>query len=207
MSNFKWIATLTVAILMITPLHVAAGGPALSQAFFLCNTLSAEADYSPESVKTLSKDLGFPFYIYAFHVETAGKGHRAYVTSVDRDMSVKGLREEITSKCKEYTPSVDALLQNEINDWVKANENIYTQGSIFIVTPYSKQSEQLIRESKIYNETYDKLVLKVKDNWIVAYTTYSHSFAKYLVLGLFSVFVIVSVLATLKYKRKNKKGY
>lgn len=192
---------------MITPLHVDAGGPVSSQAFLLCNTLSAEADYSPESVKTLSKDLGFPFYIYAFHVETAGKGQRAYVTNIDRDMSVKGLREEITSKCKEYTPSIDALLQNEISDWVKVNEDIYTQGSIFIFTPYSKQSEQLIRESKIYNETYHKLVLKIKYNWIVAYTTYSRSFTKYLIVGLSTVFVMVSVLATFKYKRKNRKGY
>ena len=116
------------------------------------------------------------------------------------------MKEEIASKCKKYTSSVDALLQNEINDWVKTNDDIYTQGSIFIFTPYSKQSEQLIRESKIYNETYNQLVLKVKDNWIVAYTTYSHSSTKYFIWGLSLVFVIVLALATFKHKRKHKKG-
>lgn len=141
MDRFKRSVVLAVITLMITPMSAYAGGPALSRAFLLCNTLSTEADYSPESVNTLSKDLGFPFYIYAFHIETAGKGQRAYATFIDRDLSAKGLMEEITSKCKEYTPSIDALLQNEISDWVKTNDDIYTQGSIFIFTPYSKQSE------------------------------------------------------------------
>lgn len=182
--------------MVISPI-VNAGGPSESQAFLLCHDAT--------DVNLLPKNLGSSIRMYAYHIETAGKGHRSYETVVDSDLTSLSEQQGISSKCSDYTLSAQALLQDEIRDWVKSNERVYEQRSIFIFTPYSEQNERLIRESNIYSDPYSKLVFKVKDNWIVAYTTYPlfypyQDFAGFLII-IFGAIVFVLGLRKLYVRR------
>lgn len=151
---------------MMIPPIASASGPSQSEAFLLCRDAA--------DVTLLPKNLGSSIRMYAYHVETAGKGNRDYETVVDSDLTSLSEQQGISSKCSDYTLSAQALLQDEIRDWVKSNERVYEQRSIFIFTPYSEQNEKFVREANIYRDPYDKLVFTIKNNWIIAYTTYPY---------------------------------
>lgn len=175
---------------MMIPSLVYAGGPSQSEAFLLCRDAA--------DVALFPKNLGSSIRMYAYHIETAGKGHRGYETVVDNDLTSLSEQQGISSKCSNYTQSTQELLQDEIRDWVKSNQRVYEQRSIFIFTPYSEQNEKFVREANIYRNPYDKLVFKIKDNWIIAYTTYPYfypyqDFAGFLIALLGAVLFVLGL--------------
>ena len=188
--HFKILFFSIVAVFMTIPSLAYAGGPPASQAFLLCHDAA--------DVALLPKSLGSSILVYSYHLETSGMGHRNYGMVADSDLVSLSEQQGISLKCSNYTLSAHALLQDEIRGWVKYNGRVYEQRSIFIFTPYSEQNEKLIRESNIYSDPYNKLVFKVKDNWIVAYTTYPlfypyQDFAGFLIALLGAILFILGL--------------
>lgn len=188
--HFKILSFSIVAVLTMIPTLAYAGGPSQSEAFLLCHDAA--------DVALFPKNLGSSIRMYAYHIETAGKGHLGRETVVDSDLTSLSEQQGILAKCSNYTQSAQELLHDEIRDWVKSNQRVYEQRSIFIFTPYSEQNEKFVREANIYRDPYDKLVFKIKDNWIIAYTTYPYfypyqDFAGFLIALLGAVLFVLGL--------------